>query len=133
MPLMGSGTPEIDYQNAPPLNGLEVWRRLAVPSVPRSAAKRFLLRDRVNNPKQCGSFGEVVTQLVDWKKLLAEYVLAGAQMPSDEDRRHSLLKMLPNLSMEMLQKAQEHATFAGLEGWVQDQDEFQKDLSLIHI
>ena len=45
VPLMGTGTPEVDYNNAETLNGLEVWRRLSVPSMPRSAAKRFMLRD----------------------------------------------------------------------------------------
>ena len=107
MPLLDSGTPEVDYNNAETLNGLEVWRRLAVPSVPRSAAKQFMLRDKVNSPKQCSTFAEVVTQLVDWKQLLSEYCSAGAPMPTDLDRRHSLLKMLPPMSMEMLGKAQE--------------------------
>ena len=55
MPLLGTGIPEVDFNNAPTLNGLEVWRRLSVPSAPRSLAKRYALRDQINNPKQCNS------------------------------------------------------------------------------
>ena len=42
MPLMGSGIPETDLNNAEKPNGLEVWRCLAVPSVPRSHAIFFV-------------------------------------------------------------------------------------------
>ena len=35
MPLLGSGTPETDYNNVETLNGLEVWRKLSVPSAPQ--------------------------------------------------------------------------------------------------
>ena len=48
-------------------------------------------------------------------------------MPSDEDRRYFLLKMLPQLSLELMGKAQEQATFEGLESWVRDQEEFIQD------
>jgi hypothetical protein len=95
IPLLGTGTTEVDFNNTETLNGLEVWRKLSVPAAPRSQARRFALRDRVQQTKQCTTFAGVLEQLVEWKNLLTEYVLAGAQMPSDEDRRHSLLKMLP--------------------------------------
>ena len=68
MPLMGTGTLEIDFNNAETLNGLEVWRRLAVPSAPRSMARRYALRDKINNPKQCTSFADVLVYRVQWKK-----------------------------------------------------------------
>ena len=77
MPLMGTGTPETDFNNAETLNGLEVWRRLAVPSAPRSIARRYALRDRVQGPKQCMSFAGVVEHLVFWKKGLMAYTAAG--------------------------------------------------------
>ena len=67
-------------------------------------------------------------QLVDWKKDLNSYIAAGAALPSDEDRRHSLLKMLPgNLSMEMKGKAFANQTFADLEAWIIAQKEFAED------
>ena len=76
MPLLGTGTPEIDFSNAETLNGFEVWRRLSVPSAPRSVAKRYALRDRIQQPKQCSNFGDVLTQLVQWKNELGVYVAA---------------------------------------------------------
>ena len=125
---MGTGTTEVDFNNTETLNGLEVWRKLSVPAAPRSQARRFALRDRVQQTKQCTTFAGVLEQLVEWKNLLTEYVLAGAQMPSDEDRRHSLLKMLPGtLSLEMRGKAHANMTFDDLEEWFRAQDEFAQD------
>ena len=99
-----------------------------MPSAPRSLARRYALRDRVNNPSKCGSFAEVLSQLVTWKKTLGEYCAAGAPMPSDEDRRHSLLKMLPGtMSLELMGKAHTNSTFGELEAWVRDQSEFAAD------
>ena len=70
----------------------------------------------MNNPKQCTSFAAVVDQLVGWRKTLGAYVGAGAPMPPDEDRRHSLLKMLPaGMSLEMIGKAHVNSTFNELE------------------
>ena len=127
-PLLGTGTPEDDYNNVETLNGLEVWRRLSVPNAPRSLAKRYALRDQVNNPKQCTSFAAVVDQLVGWQKTLRAYVGAGAPMPPDEDRRHSLLKMLPpGMSLEQIEKAHTNPTFKDLENWVRLQSEFSQD------
>ena len=73
IPLLDSGTPELDSNNAEPLNGLEVWRRLAVPTASRSLARRYALREKVNNPKQCGTF-LAVEQLKLWKKDLSAYI-----------------------------------------------------------
>ena len=86
LPLMGSGTPELDYNDTETLNGLEVWRKLAVPLASRSLPRRFALRDRVNNPKQCSSFGAVLLQLKAWHKDLTAYLAAGGEMPSDDDK-----------------------------------------------
>ena len=127
-PLLGSGTPETDFNNTETLNGIEVWRRLSVPSAPRSMARRYALRERVNNPKQCPSYAAVLEQLVDWKKDLNAYIAAGAAMPPDEDRRHSLLTMLPgSLSLEMRGKAYANQSYNDLEDWIRAQDDFEKD------
>ena len=49
-------------------------------------------------------------------------------MPPDEDRRHSLLKMLPGgMSVEMIGKAHINQSFQDLEDWVRVQDEFVQD------
>ena len=64
IPLMGSGTTELDFNNAEKLNGLEVWRRLSVPAAPRSIARRFFLRDKVQQPNQCATLAAVLDQLV---------------------------------------------------------------------
>ena len=46
-------------------------------NAPRSVARRYALRDKVQQPKQCSSFAGVVEQLVLWKKDLGLYVAAG--------------------------------------------------------
>ena len=109
MPLLNSGTPELTYNNAEVLNGLEVWRSLVVPVEPRSVAQRFALRDKVQNPQKCTSFAEVMVSFKVWEKVLVEFVKAGGAAPPDEERRHALLKMLPGgLSLEMNSKAHSH-------------------------
>lgn len=108
MPLLGSGTVELDYNNGETLNGIEAWRRLVVKprTESRSMARRFALRDKVNHPGQCKSYREMLERLVSWKVDLADYVKAGAPQPPDEDLRHALMKMLPgSMSSEMRGKA----------------------------
>ena len=129
LPLMGSGTPELDYNNAEALNGMEVWRCLAVPLASKSLPRRFALRDKVQNPKQCSSFAAVLEQLKTWQKDLVAYVAAGGAMPSDEDKRYQLMKMLPgNLSLEMRTKANDHQTLQGLKDWSVAQDESNRSM-----
>ena len=94
MPLMGSGSPELDYNNTETLNGLEIWRKLAVPQASKSRPRRYALRDRIQNPKPCASFGAVLEQLKGWHKDLTAYVAAGGTMPevqfSEDAARHPL-------------------------------------------
>ena len=88
------------------LNGLQVWRKLAVPQASKSLRRRFVLRDQIQNPKQCSSFGAVLGQLKTWQKDLTSYISVGRTMPSDEDKRYTFMKMLPGtLSLEMKSKA----------------------------
>jgi hypothetical protein len=42
---------ETEFGNITPLRGAEVWRKFAFPVVTRSAARRYNLREMVNNPK----------------------------------------------------------------------------------
>ena len=74
MPLLGSGTVELDYNNGETLNGIEAWRRLVVKprTESRSMARRFALRDKVNHPGQCKSYREMLERLVSWKVDLAD-------------------------------------------------------------
>ena len=130
MPLLGSGTVELDYNNGQTLNGIEAWRRLVVKprTESRPMARRFTLRDNVNHPGQCKSFADMLERPVSWKVDLADYVTAGAPQPPDEDLRHALIKMLPgSLSSEMRGKAWAQATAFDLKEWVRTQDEFEKD------
>ena len=128
MPLSSAGTVETDYENGETLNGLEAWRRLVVrPRVEsRSVARRYALRDKINLPGQCKSFGEMMDRLVDWRKDITDYVRADGPSPPDEDLRHAMIKMLPGgLSLEMLGKAHANETSEDLEDWVRLQDELQ--------
>ena len=128
MPLMGSGNPELDFNNTEVLNGLEVWRKLAVPLASKSLPRRYALRDKTPTPKQCSSFAGVLEQVKQWKKDLMAYVAAGGSMPVDEDKRYSLIKMLPgSLSLEMKTKACDNETFDELYDWIVAQDEFQQE------
>ena len=72
MPLMDSAV-QLDYENVEKLNGLEVWRRLAVPQASKSLPRRFALREKVQNPKSCSTFAAVLEQHASF---LAERELA---------------------------------------------------------
>ena len=128
IPFIDTGTIELDVNSTKTPNGLEVWRKLSVPAARRSIARRFALRDRVQQPKQCSTFAGVLDQLVEWNKFPAEYALAGAAMPPEQDRRHAQVKMLPGSSSpEMHAKANSNSNFDDLVEWVRAQDELIQD------
>ena len=76
-PLLGSGTPELDYNNTETHCGLEVWRILAVPLSSKSLPRRLALRDNVQGPKAGPTFAAVLEQLKSWHKDLTAFIAAG--------------------------------------------------------
>ena len=51
MTLHDNSNAELQFNNGEPLNGLEAWRKLVVPAAARTPARRFNLRDAVQQPK----------------------------------------------------------------------------------
>ena len=115
------------FNNGEALNGLEFWRKLVVPHVGRTAARRLRLRDVVQGPKGATTFTGTEAALVVWDKDLLDYIAAGATMPGDEDLVHAMLKMLPPLSQEMLAKAHAESTPEQLREWIRLQAEFERE------
>ena len=118
---------ELAFNNVEALNGLEFWRKLVVPQYARTPARRYRLRDLVQSPKGASNFVGTEQALVVWDKDLLAYIAAGAKMPEDEDLVHSMLKMLPALSQEMLAKAHAENTPDKLREWIRLQAEFERE------
>ena len=60
-----------------------------------------------------------------WDKDISSYAATGAKKLENEDLVHSLLKMLPPLSQDMLAKAHAESTPASLREWIRVQAEFE--------
>ena len=108
MTLHDNSNAELEFNNGEPLNGLEAWHKLVVPAAASTPARRFNLRDAMQQPKGASTWEGTEAAIVVWDNSFADVFAAGADMPADEDLVHSILKMLPSgLSTEM--KAKAHA------------------------
>ena len=90
-----NGNAELKSNDGEALNGLEAWRKLVVPAAARTPARRFNLRDAVQQPKGASTREGTEAAIVVWDNSLADYLAAGAETLADEDLVHSILKMLP--------------------------------------
>ena len=66
--LTGKGRAE--FKKAKSLNGLDVWRRLVVPSKPKTVTKKVEVHSDVHSPPKCKHIGEVIDHLDKWEREL---------------------------------------------------------------
>ena len=75
--LCMAGTAKMTFRNCPTLNGLEVWRRLAVPIHSRSTFRKHSLREEVNKPRPASNMSELMKTIEVWEVDLAKYLVCG--------------------------------------------------------
>ena len=69
-------------------------------------------------------------QIILWDKDLTAYQAAGGTEPTDEDKRHALLKIIPSSpSLEMKTKANAEQTAESFREWIRVQAEFTREQS----
>ena len=83
------------FANVPRHNGLEAWRRIAEPINEDKASIRKDLLPSVTNPKGASSMDGVQGALEDWDTSLRLFKAADGAEPPDEQKRLTLLTMLP--------------------------------------
>ena len=91
--LVGTARPKFD--KAPPLNGLDVWRRVVCPLAPKSVARRVDLHTDLPNPKPARKLSELMDAIESWEKLRDRYYEMGWQTVQSDEQSVILLKMLP--------------------------------------
>ena len=76
------------------------------------------------------SFDGAETPIILWDKDLTAYQAAGGTEPTDEDKRHALLQIIPSsLSLEMKTKANAEETADNLRRWIRVQAQLIREQS----
>ena len=76
------------------------------------------------------SFECAEAQIILWEKVSTFYQAAGGTEPTDEDKRHTLLKIIPSsFSVEMKTKANAEQTAESLREWIRVQTESIREQS----
>ena len=89
------GNAKTVLNNAPSLEGFEVWRRLVKPIRGRCELRRHDLRGKLQRPDTAGSISEIPAVLEKYDALMREYLESGGRRLSFEERRSALLEILP--------------------------------------
>ena len=94
-PLVADTKVASGFANVDRHSGLEAWRQLAEPI---NEDKELVLKDllpRVTNPKSATSIDKVEDAVRDWDTDIRLFKKAGGQEPPDEQKRITLVRMLP--------------------------------------
>lgn len=114
-----TGDAKLMHQNTELSNGLEVWRKLTLEIVSRSAARRKILRERVWNPRTISSLAAVKISIEQWEGQIKEFVEAGGDAPQDDMRQELLIGILPEgLQEHILWRESDFASYHQLREFI---------------
>ena len=67
----------VAFDNAPPGNGFDTWRRIVDPLGPRSEERLFKMHKDIINPTPTRSIATVLHDIEDWENDSGEYYRCG--------------------------------------------------------
>ena len=92
---LGDGKEKQSFHNVERSNGFEAWRKLVVPTKPRSKARVHLMHRDVHHPPMSKNLQEVMADIDTWEGHLTEFVACGGPPLPEMTKVISAMGILP--------------------------------------
>ena len=113
------------FSNVPRLQGFEAWRRIVVPLVPKTAARRHDMHTKVHAPARTTRLDQVALAFESWDKQVRLFQACGGRAIPDDEKVTIALKMLPRNTPASMMLALRYApTYEALKAACQDEITF---------
>ena len=110
-------------------NGAEAWRKVVHGINGRTPIRRLALKRLVDAPPEAQHMGEVMPLVERWEESVRMYVRAGGRQPEDEERRATLLSIVP-ASEQVFLIRQQFADYDEMREHIRGQTELLEHLGL---
>ena len=84
------------FNNVPRMEGLEAWRKMVKMVQGSNDLRRMESKRKIQNPRRAQSLHDFRKAIEEWDTNMRHFVEAGGSNPSYEDKRQTLLEILPN-------------------------------------
>ena len=116
------------FDKSKELQGFDVWRRLIVPTAPRTVSRRVDMHGDVHNPPKAKRLGELMDAISDWEKLQEKYQELGGQPIPPAEQCVIVLRMLPpDTPSSLVMQLEDYSDFEALKTKLEKQIDFLEE------